>query len=156
MEQRIKAQAIADGMSATLADLILAQAKHETGNFTSAVFKANNNLFGYKFVGQKIATRGTPAPANEGSNMFYAKYKTIEDSVKELTSWLKRRQAEGKGNLNTITNAKQYATFLQSGSYFTDGISNYIKGLQRWFGTDAKKKPANSIVCNHCGNFINF
>lgn len=84
--------ALANGMPDKLAKLITAQSKHESGNYTSPVFKANTNLFGYKYVGQKLATRGTGAPSNEGDN--YAKYKNVADSVTELTSWIKRRQKE--------------------------------------------------------------
>ena len=45
------------GVSLQLARYITAQAAHETGNFTSKIFKENNNLFGMK----KPAVRKTYA-----------------------------------------------------------------------------------------------
>jgi len=61
-DQLIYDAALKGGFNPTSAKLVVAQAKHETCNYTSNVFKKNNNLFGMKFVGQPLAKRGTPAP----------------------------------------------------------------------------------------------
>jgi uncharacterized FlgJ-related protein len=130
-KQRIFKQAMAEGMPARLADLIAAQSQHETGNYTSGVFQLNNNCFGYKYVGQKIATKGGASP--EGDS--YARYKSIEDSVTEITGWIKRRQAEGKfpEDLALIQTPEQYATLLKRSGYFGAPMNEYIKGLTRWY-----------------------
>lgn len=132
IEERIFTQALKDQMPHQLALLIVAQAKHETNNFASNVFKTCNNAFGYKYVGQKLSTgRCTGSP--EGNS--YAKYASIEDSTREVTGWIKRRQKEGKfpANLHTIQTARQYADLLKKAGYYGDTVTNYTAGLVHWF-----------------------
>jgi uncharacterized FlgJ-related protein len=126
----IYATAMNDGMPDQLARLILAQAKHETDDFTSNAFIKNNNCFGYKYVpGGKWQT-GAGITSTEKDP--YAKYKTIEDSVHELTDWIKRRQFGKKfpADLNEIKKPVDYATLLKNCGYFGDTLHNYIQGLQ--------------------------
>lgn len=56
--------------------LLYAQAWHETGNFNSAVFKQNKNLFGMRLP----SVRKTYAT---GSNLNHATYKNHFDSVRD-------------------------------------------------------------------------
>lgn len=116
----------------TLAKLITSQAQFESANFTSRVFLENNNAFGYKYVKQKIATKGTPAPKNEGG--YYAKYKNVSDSAIELANYAKRRAVEGKfPPLEQILNARQYANLLTDTGYHTSLRENYVKGVEYYF-----------------------
>jgi len=55
-------------------DIVIAQAKIETGNYKSQVFLENNNLFGMRLPGNRITT------AIE-SNLGHAKYDNWEASV---------------------------------------------------------------------------
>lgn len=131
-EQIIYTQLLTDGMPKQLALLIVAQSKHETANYTSAVFKSCNNAFGYKYVGQRLALSAcTGSP--EGDS--YAKYATVGDSAREIAQWIKRRQSEGKfpANLATITTAAQYASLLKNAGYYGDSLQNYTNGLLAWF-----------------------
>jgi hypothetical protein len=57
--------------------IILAQAKHESGHFTSRAFKRNNNMFGMKMPSR----RPTAATRQKGS---YAYYETWQHSVIDL------------------------------------------------------------------------
>lgn len=107
---------------------ITAQARHESGNYHSNVFKTLNNLFGYKYIGQPGATKGTPAPIGEGG--YYAKYSTLEGSVNELAKWIKRRISEGKFSESNLYNSNEYAAALKAGAYFTDNLKNYQAGLK--------------------------
>ncbi len=120
-----------DGMPSALANFIVAQARHETADFTSRVFKDCNNLFGYKHVGQDLSIRPCLS-APEGG--YYASYRSISDSVHELTAWIKRRQAENKfpGDLSGITTATQYAQYLKAGGFYGDTVTNYTNGLVRF------------------------
>lgn len=117
------------GINADTARLIAAQARHETANYSSSVFKNNKNFFGYKYVGQAIAKPGTKAPSNEGAAP-YAAYDTFEDSVKELVNWLRRRQNEGKFRIQDLTTAEKYNAALISGGFYTDRAGNYLRGLR--------------------------
>lgn len=142
-ESRIYNTALADGMPQFLATCIVLQCAHETAGFTSNVFKTCNNLNGYKWVGQSTAL-GPCLKSPEGD--FYAKYATIEDSVHELTKWIKRRQNEGKfpANLNSITTVDQYAQLLKNSGWYGDTLANYVKGLYYWSNkiADLVKSPA--------------
>jgi len=124
----LKAQKIPD----PLAKLMTSQAQLESANFTSRVFKTNNNAFGYKYVQQKIATQGLPAPKNEGG--YYANYKTVSDSALELANYVKRRLKEKRfPPLETITSARQYADLLTNVGYHTSTRESYVKGVEYYF-----------------------
>lgn len=61
-------------------DVVLAQAKWESGHFKSKVFQENNNLFGMKLARQRDTTA-------IGENRGHAKYKNWQDSVKDYKLW---------------------------------------------------------------------
>lgn len=134
IESLVYKSAIKNGMPVKLAELITAQSKHESNNYQSNVFIRNNNLFGYKWAGQKIAKKGTPAPGSEGPNGFYAKYITVGDSVKELTDWIKRRQKGHKfpQDLSLIKTPELYAGLLKNAGYYGAPLSVYLAGLKRY------------------------
>lgn len=125
------------GIPEDLAHLILAQAKHETANFTSKVFKENKNAFGYKYVkGAKWQQQpGRRSP--EGNQ--YAQYTNLENSTREITAWIYRRLKEKKfPDLETIKTPYQYATLLKNTGYYTDTIITYTIGLKKFI---TKKQP---------------
>jgi hypothetical protein len=125
--KRIYDTLIAQGLSATLAKLVVAQTKHETANYTSNVYKTLNNIGGYKYVGQKIAINGTGSP--EGNN--YAKYKSIEDSAIDLAGWYKRRAT----TFNAIKGGdiQAYCNALKTYEYYTNPVSEYLQGMKRFY-----------------------
>jgi len=128
IDERIYTAAVTDGMPPVLATLIVAQARHETSNYSSNVFLTCNNAFGYKYVGQSTAL-GPCTGSPEGND--YAKYFDVEQSTHELTGWIKRRQREGKfpADLEQITTPDQYAELLKTAGYFTSPLQTYINGL---------------------------
>lgn len=130
-DERIYNKAIADGMPPILATLIVAQCRGESENYTSNVFKTCNNLNGYKWVNQSTAL-GPCIKSPEGD--YYAKYASVEDSVHELTQWIRRRQAAGyfPKDLSTITTAEQYAKLLIADPdhhYYGSPLSVYVQML---------------------------
>lgn len=133
IDKQIYNQAIKRGFSPTFANLLTAQARFESADYTSNVYKQNNNLFGYKFVGQAGATRGTVAPKSEWPNAntpsYYAKYKSVEDSANEVINWLLRREKEGKFLIKDLTTAGKYAAALKSGNYYGSSAADYGNGL---------------------------
>jgi len=127
----------------TLAKIVTAQSQFESGNYTSNVFKTDNNAFGYKYVGQKIATRGLPSPASEGDN--YAHYNNVADSAKEIANWLKRRLKEKKlPAFDQITSPSQYSKLIKQAGYYGANENTYTKGLNRYF--EALKIGGSSIA----------
>lgn len=141
--------AIANGMPPVLSTLIVAQARHETGNYTSNAFNSCKNCFGYKYVGQPLAV-GPCITSSEGDK--YAKYASIENSVKELCDWIKRRQAGGvfPQDLRSITTPDQYAQLLKNAAYYGASVSEYLNGLIFWLqklGTlKATKESAFAVL----------
>lgn len=135
IDTTIKAQALKMGMPETLANLIVGQARYETNDYTSNVFKTLNNAFGYKFVGQTKwpIGPGSTAPAKDAQGNAdggtYAKYKSVADSTGEIVDWIKRRQAEGVLNITTIQTPGQYAAALKRAGYYGQTASSYATGI---------------------------
>lgn len=136
IEQRIVNQArkgsdVNPGLPGNLPAILLAQAKHETGNFTSNAFLRHNNLFGYSYVKGARYQQGPGLIADNGQPV--AHYATLEDSVKELVDWLYRRVKEGKFTFSQIQTPEDYAAKIRQAGYYTDSLSNYTAGLKRFY-----------------------
>ena len=125
--------ALQDSMPDPLALLITAQAAHETGGFTSNFFVNGNNAFGYSCVNGAKWQSGCGTNADNGVPI--ALYASVQDSVHEMTDWIKRRQIEGSfpADLSTITDPTQYATLLKTAGYYGDTVANYAAGIASWF-----------------------
>ena len=67
-DQLIYNTAIKAGFKPTAAKLIVAQARLESADYTSPVFRNNNATSGMKYIGQPLARRGTLAPYKESSD----------------------------------------------------------------------------------------
>lgn len=120
------------GLPVDLANLVVAQARHETGNFTSNAFVRHNNAFGYSYVPGARYQTGPGLIADNGQPV--ASYATVQDSVKEIVDWIYRRLKEGKfPALSTIRTPEQYARLLKDAGYYGDTFANYSAALKRLF-----------------------
>lgn len=142
-DQLIYDTAIKQGFSPTAAKFVVAQARFESADYTSNVFKANNNTSGMKYIGQPLATRGTLAPKNERSatcqaggvcrdSDHYAKFKNVQDSANDK---IVRLYSITKGGVtpNQLKNAKtpeEFANLLKRRGYYGDSESVYANGLK--------------------------
>lgn len=118
-----------DGIPDPLASFVVAQARHETGNFTSNVFLQCNNAFGYKAVYGALECSQAP---EGGSYEYYPG--GVQDSAHEISRYLYRRQADGSfPSLSSITTLEQYASLLKSVGYYGASLYEYQSGLARWF-----------------------
>lgn len=79
-------------------EIVYAQAKLESGNFQSELFKANNNMFGMKEAASRAST-------NHGSNMNYALYNHWREAVIDYALY----QASYLSNLRS---KEQYYAYL--------------------------------------------
>lgn len=130
--QALKGSPVNPGLPASLALLLVAQAKHETGNFTSNFFRSYNNAFGYSYVPGGRYQLGAGSIADNGAPI--ARYASVEDSVKELVDWLNRRRIEGKfPAFGSVTTPEQYAALLKAAGYYGDTLENYSNGLIYYF-----------------------
>jgi len=109
------------GINPTMSGYLVAQAAHETANFTSDIFKENNNLFGMKLpkVRQTTAT---------GENRGHATFKDIESCIEDMRLYLKYM-----GYLSTYSSIEKYIESLKEKRYFTDTIENYTKGMKYFY-----------------------
>lgn len=109
-----------------LLPFIIAQAKHETANFTSKVYAVDRNAFGIKFINsanQKNAVKGLLSP--EGNN--YARFNSETDSLIDLF-----RIFEIKKFPVNVGSASEYAAALKERGYFTGDLVVYQKALEKW------------------------
>jgi hypothetical protein len=144
------------GVPLQLAALMLAQAKHETGNFTSGAFLQGKNAFGYSYVNGAVWQLPYPNPVSEGSRL-QAAYASLSDSTKEIVDWLYRRQAEGTfPDLTTVTTTDQYANLLKSTGYYAAPVTTYLEGLKRWYQSLTPAQAATVAAGAGGGLFLLF
>ena len=131
IDQQIYNAALGKGFTPTSAKFLVAQARHETDNYTSNVFKLNNNLFGMKFANQPLATKGSLAPSSEGG--IYAKYNSPANSIKDQVDryFVKTIGGITFEQLKASKTPLEYATNLKKRGYFTATIEEYASGIQR-------------------------
>lgn len=143
------------GLPDSLANLVVAQAKHESANFTSNFFKKYNNAFGYSYVsGGRYQLPGGGTKADNGIPI--AAYSSVEDSTREIVDWIYRRRKAGTFpiNLGSITTPEQYAQLLKDAGYYGDSLSNYLRGLKNFFSDSPVKATAGTIVIAVAAFFI--
>ena len=94
-------------------DIVMAQAKIETGHFTSKVFKENNNLFGMRLPRQRSTTA-------IGEQYKHAQYTSWRQSVIDYKIWqdrvltkVKSRKAYLKYLSKYYATDKQYVTLIK-------------------------------------------
>lgn len=100
---------------------VLAQAKHETGNFKSRVYNQNNNAFGMKNPEKRTTT------SLGGDNNNYAQYASVGDSLQDLFLWFDMVDFP-----THVVNEDEYAFLLKSSAYFQDSLDNYSSALSYW------------------------
>jgi hypothetical protein len=120
------------GLPDALAQLVVAQSQDESANYTSPVFAATNNGFGYKYSGSEY---------QHGDYEGYAKYLSLDDSTAEVVDYIYRRVADGSfpQDLTTITTPDQYATLLANavpGPYYGVPEQQYASGIASYFTTN--------------------
>lgn len=123
--------AIRNGFQPSTAKLIVAQARFESADYTSNVFKNNLNTSGMKYRGQPLASRGTLAPYNERSAScrsggtcvdgdFYAKFNSVQDSAKDKIERNFNLTMFGvpPSELKKATTAEEFANVLKQRRYY--------------------------------------
>ena len=152
-DQLIYDTAVKNGFSPTAAKLVVAQARYESSDYDSAVFLANNNTSGMKFVGQPLATRGTLAPFKERSagcqavskgqvggqgaspcrdSDHYAKFKSVADSAKDKIerNFNITRKGVTPEQLKNAQTPEEFARLLKVRGYYGGEESSYAGGLK--------------------------
>jgi flagellum-specific peptidoglycan hydrolase FlgJ len=121
MKERLEYWLRFAGFSAKQSSYLVAQAAHETGNFTSPVFLANNNFFGMRHPSQRRTL-------STGSNLGHAKYKQLQDSVNDF-----RMYWDCFGYPSEFRSIPEYVDHLKAKGYFTDSRDNYLRGVTHFY-----------------------
>jgi hypothetical protein len=152
-DQIIYDTAIQNGFTPTAAKFVVGQARFESANYTSRVFKANLNTSGMKYIGQPLATRGTLAPMSERSTTcrnggvcvnsdHYAKFNSIQDSANDKIVRLYSKTMGGvtPQQLKNAKTPEEFARLLKKRRYYGPAaygteaaekeISNYARGVE--------------------------
>lgn len=147
-DQLIYETALKQGFNPLAAKLIVAQARFESADYTSNVFQKNLNTSGMKFIGQPLATRGTPAPKNEQrcnggcDGDYYAKFRSVQDSASDKIVRLYSKTMGGvtPEQLKNVKSADEFAELLKKRNYYGFGKfgtevgnkeqQNYARGLK--------------------------
>ena len=140
IDEQIYKTALSDGMPDNIARFLVGQARHESGNFLSKFAIKYNSVFGYSY--NPFSKWQKKVSGSLADNKWpIANYATIEDSTHELTSWIKRRQKDGKfpKDLTTISTPMDYAKLLQNCGYF-QGWKKYTKEQNLKFYADGIAK----------------
>lgn len=158
-DQLIYNTAIKAGFTPTAAKLVVAQARFESADYTSAVFRYNNATSGMKYVGQPLARRGTLAPYSERSSGckaitqnqvggfgpspcqdsdHYAAYNSVADSASDKINRLYTKTMGGvtPEQLRNAKDADEFAMLLKKRSYYGFGK----------FGTDEGTREQNGYA----------
>lgn len=107
---------------------IIGQAKHETGNYTSDLFKRANNLFGMQKVYRRKNYQSGSTIAEGGKR--FGTYSTPQKAMLDFLEYL--RQWKRDPFPKSVSNARRYAYELKKRGYFGDQLSNYQRGIERW------------------------
>jgi len=128
IDEQIYTAALKAGFTPSAAKLIVAQARHETGNYTSYQYRTNNNLFGMKFVNQPLATKGNKSPEGD----FYAKYPNVAASVQDLVNrnYKISRGGVSFDDLKKVSDTTDFAQKLKKRGYYTASVKGYDRGLK--------------------------
>lgn len=142
-DQIIYDVAIQNGFTPTAAKLVVAQARFESADYTSNVFKNNLNTSGMKYIGQALATRGTLAPLSERSTTcknggvcvnsdYYAKFQSVADSAKDKIERNYNKTLGGvtPQQLKNAQSADEFAALLKKRNYYGAPQSQYATGLK--------------------------
>lgn len=152
-DQIIYDTAIKGGFTPTAAKLVVAQARFESADYSSNVFKNNLNTSGMKYIGQPLATRGTLAPVGERSDScknggncansdHYAKFASVADSAKDKIDRLYNITMGGvtPAQLRNAKTPEEFADLLKKRRYYGNAAygtadsnneqKNYTNGLR--------------------------
>lgn len=116
---------------AALEQYIIAQAKHETANFTSNVYRVDNNMFGMKLALRRPqnAKKGLASPEPEPYK-YYARFESDSESMKDFIEWLRFNRFP-----TNVANVDEYAQKMKDKGFYGDSVENYSRALRRWMRT---------------------
>jgi len=118
--ETIKSIFVTEGLSDKESGYWTAVSAHETGGWTSEVYKSNNNMFGMKQPEQRDTT-------SEGEKNGYASYKNEMDSILDLLLWINARQFPKEHD-----SIRKLTSDMKSKGYFEANYLEYTNAVLKW------------------------
>lgn len=108
----------------SLSPFIFAQARLESGNFNSNLYRALNNAFGmgHAVKRKQLGERSSSRELN--GKIDLQKYRNDTQSLRDLFLWMDYTKFPVR-----VTGADQYVRELKNRNYFESKESDYLKGL---------------------------
>ena len=113
-----------EGLEPFVVDLLVAQSKHESGNYKNSLTKYNN-VFARHY--HKNDTFATSAGAKAEGHSRFAKYPNLRNATLSQISYLKRKQYSFKWK-----SAYQFSLELKSKHYYEAPIEVYTNALNKY------------------------
>lgn len=129
-EERIVAVLKDSGYSREMQRIILAQAKHESGEFTNPLTVKHNNLFAMRHP-KRRSTLSLGAFAEAEGRGGYASYSSIDSAVADYILYMRFAAVQ------PMPDAESYITQLKNKKYFTDRTSRYFGGVAYFMKRDS-------------------
>lgn len=104
------------------AKILTAQSMHETGNFTSRLYREQNNMFGMR---HPIVRDTLSIKENNG----FATFADLSDSVKDLILYFKEFDIKPK-DWQGLKAVSDYVRIIKSKGYFTDDYLAYFNAVR--------------------------
>jgi flagellum-specific peptidoglycan hydrolase FlgJ len=105
-----------------MVEIIVAQARFESGNFTNSLTKNHNNIFSMRHPKIRSTTSLGPL-ANAEGRTGYASYSSIESATEDFILWLNFT------NIPTKLTTNNYVKLLKAKRYFEASEKHYKKGI---------------------------
>lgn len=122
-EQRIKQQLYFNGVPEPMRELIVAQAKLESGGFTNRLSREGNNVFSMRHPYKRPTLSLGPLLRAEG-RCCYAAFESIETAVDDYILYMEHFNIP-----KTFISARDYARYLKSKGYYECSIEQYTNAL---------------------------
>ncbi len=135
-EQQVYNTVIDMGYTPFVAKLLVAQARHESGNFKSRLYRKHQNAFGMMYSKRRPTVALNGSARAEGHKGF-ADYNNLSESTEDVVMFLKHRGC--KFDFKTVG---EYVSWLKKIGYFTDNKVRY----QNAISIHLKKINQNNLV----------
>lgn len=104
---------------------VIAQARHESNNFRSDLYKRFNNPWGMKCPEQRKVPKGSSCEFMQ--NGYYVKYTTKGAALADYLAYLKQVNFPTK-----VNSADSFVDELHGRNYFTAPYQEYLNGVRKW------------------------
>lgn len=141
IEERITIVLQDAGLDSMSIELIVAQSKHESGNYKNSLTRRHNNVFARWWSKYDKYSVGSGAKA-EGHSKF-ARYQSVELATLSQVAYFKR-----KGYSMKWSTPEAFAKELKAKGYYEDSTSNYSRALRRHLNA---KKASMDVITNVVG-----